>query len=48
MNTATATIIKSVDDTLDILAQFALEIDLESILREELELGLASDINNGF
>ncbi|BAZ43652.1 hypothetical protein NIES4102_06530 [Chondrocystis sp. NIES-4102] len=48
MNTATATIIKSVDDTLDILAQFALEIDLESILHEELELGLASDISNAF
>jgi hypothetical protein len=47
MNTTTATLIK-VDNTLEILAQFGIEIDLESILAEEFELGLSSDISNAF
>ncbi len=48
MNNATATLIKQVDNALEILNQFGIEIDLESILAEELELGLPSDISNAF
>jgi hypothetical protein len=47
MNTTTATLIK-VDNSLEVLAQFGIEIDLESILAEEFELGLSSDISNAF
>jgi hypothetical protein len=47
MNNATATLIK-LDNSLEVLNQFGIEIDLESILAEELELGLSSDISNAF
>ncbi|BAU63753.1 hypothetical protein STA3757_11200 [Stanieria sp. NIES-3757] len=47
MNTATITPIKPVENSLDILNEFGLEIDLESILIEEYELELASDIGIG-
>jgi hypothetical protein len=47
MNTATVTQIKPVDNSLEILNEFGIEIDLETILVEEYELGLASDISNG-
>lgn len=47
MNSATATKINQVVNTLTVLHQFGTEIDLESILVEEFEQGLASDISNG-
>jgi hypothetical protein len=47
MNNATATLIK-VDNSLEVLAEFGIEINLESILAEEFELGLPSDISNAF
>ncbi|MEM8677156.1 MAG: hypothetical protein AAGF83_25365 [Cyanobacteria bacterium P01_G01_bin.67] len=47
MNTTT-TAIKSVDNSLEVLAQFGIELDLEEFLVEELEQGLSSDISNGF
>ncbi len=46
MNTATATQIKTVDNSLEVLNQFGIELDLEIILVEELEQGLSSDISN--
>lgn len=48
MNTATITPIKPIENSLEVVNQFGIEIDLESILVEEYKLGLASDINNGF
>ncbi|MEM7757496.1 MAG: hypothetical protein AAF298_05125 [Cyanobacteria bacterium P01_A01_bin.40] len=47
MNT-TITEIKPVDNSLEVLAQFGIELDLEEFLVEELEQGLSSDINNAF
>lgn len=47
MNTATATQIKTVENTLEVLNQFGIELDLDIILIEEFELGLSSDISNG-
>ena len=47
MNTTT-TAIKSVNNSLEILNQFGIELDLEAILVEEFEQGLSSDINNGY
>ena len=46
MNTATATQIKTVENTLEILNQFGIELDLDIILVEEFELGLANDLDN--
>jgi hypothetical protein len=46
MKTTTVTQIKHVENSLEILNQFGIEIDLESMLVEELERGLASDISN--
>ena len=48
MNTAKATQIKSVVNSLEALIQFGIEIDLVTILQEEFEQGLSSDISNGF
>jgi len=47
MNTATVTQIKSVANSLEALTQFGIEIDLVTILQEEFEQGLSSDISNG-
>lgn len=47
MNTATATQIKTVENTLEVINQFGIELDLDIILDEELELGLSSDIIPG-
>jgi hypothetical protein len=46
MKIATATQIKHVENSLEVLNQFGIEIDLETILVEELEPGLLSDINS--
>lgn len=46
MNTATIEI-KHVENSLEILNQFAIELNLDSILTQEFEAGLASDIVNG-
>lgn len=46
MNTATVTEIKLVDNSLEVLNQFGVELDLEEVLAEEFEQGLASDISN--
>lgn len=48
MNIATATQIKHVENSLEVLNPFGIEIDLESILVEEFEGGLPSDISNSF
>ena len=45
MNTAT-TEIQTVDNSLEILSQFGIEIDLSEILAEELKVGLSNDANN--
>jgi hypothetical protein len=47
MKIATATQIKPVENRLEVLNQFGIEIDLESMLVEEFEQGLPSDISNG-
>ena len=47
MTMATATQIKYVENSWEILNQFGIEIDLESILVAEFEQGLLSDLNNG-
>ena len=47
MNTTT-TAIKIIDNNLEILNLFGIELDLEDILLEEFEQGLSSDITNGF
>ena len=47
MNTTTATQIKTVENSLEVLDQFGIELDLDIILVEEFELGLLSDISNG-
>ncbi|MEM7594275.1 MAG: hypothetical protein AAF383_22655 [Cyanobacteria bacterium P01_A01_bin.83] len=46
MNTTT-TAIKLVENSLEVLNQFGIELDLETILVEEFEQGLSSDISNG-
>ena len=46
MTMATDTQIKHVENSLEIVNQFGIEIDLESILAEELESGFPSDISN--
>lgn len=48
MNTVTDTQVKLVDNSIEVLNQFAIELDLETILEEESEAELASDINNAF
>ncbi len=46
MNTATATQIKTLENSLEVLNQFGIELDLDIILVEEFELGLANDLDN--
>jgi hypothetical protein len=46
MNTTTVTQIKPIENSLEILNQFGIELDLDIILVEEFELGLSSDIGN--
>ncbi len=46
MNMATATQIKYVENSLEILHQLAIELELETILVQELESGLLSDVNS--
>lgn len=43
MNTATVT---QIDTSVEVLNQFAIELDLDTILAEEFELGLANDLDN--
>ncbi len=47
MNTATVSNIKQVESSLEVLSQFGIELDLSSILTEEFEQELASDIHIG-
>ena len=47
MTMSTDTQIKHVENSLEIVNQFGIEIDLESILAEEFEKGFPSDISNG-
>lgn len=46
MSAATVTEIKHVENSLEVLNEFGIEIDLESILSEEFKQGLSSDISN--
>lgn len=46
MNIATTNPINQIKNSLELLDQLGIEIDLESILTEELEQGLPSDISN--
>ena len=39
--------IKHVENSLEVLNEFGIEIDLEGILVEEFERGLPSDLGNG-
>lgn len=48
MNSTTATAIKHVENSLEILYQFVIELDLDSILVKEFEQGLANDLDNPF
>ncbi len=48
MNTATATQINTVENSLEIVNQFGIELDLDIILDEEFELGLANDLDNPY
>ena len=48
MTIATVTEIKHVENSLEVLNEFGIEIDLNSILVEEYKLGLPSDISNVF
>jgi hypothetical protein len=47
MNTATIEI-KHVENSLEILNQFATELNLDCILAQEFQAGLASDISNAY
>ena len=46
MNNTTVTQIKQVENSLEVLNQFGVELDLDIILGEEFELGLANDLDN--
>jgi hypothetical protein len=46
MKIATATQIKHVENSLELLNEFCIEIDLENILVEEHKHGLLNDLNN--
>ena len=46
MNMTTATKIKHVKNSLEVLNQFGIELDLDIILIQEFELGLANDLDN--
>ena len=43
MNTATATVI---ENNVEVLESVAIELDLDTVLAEEFELGLANDLEN--
>ena len=45
MNTATATVI---ENNVEVLESVAIELDLDTILTEEFELGLANDLDNSY
>ena len=45
MKNASMTEIKHVENSLEVLNEFGIEIDLEGILVEEYEQGLLSDFN---
>ena len=47
MKTATLTPIKPVKNTLEVLPKCGIELDLDSILKQEFKLGLSSDNNIG-
>jgi hypothetical protein len=47
MNTTTITQIKPIE-SLEVLNQFGIELDLDMILAEEFELGLPNDLDNPF
>ena len=44
----TITEIEQIQDNAELLEEFGTELDLDSILTEELNLGLPCDINNGW
>ena len=44
----TNTEIKPVDNSLEIIEELGVELDLDLILEEELDSGLPSDINNAW
>ena len=46
MQIATATTIKHVENSLEMLNRFGIELDLNVILVEEFEQGLANDLDN--
>lgn len=46
MNTATATQIKYLENSLEALNQFGIVLDLDNILTEEFEQGFANDLDN--
>ncbi|AFZ34535.1 hypothetical protein Sta7437_0953 [Stanieria cyanosphaera PCC 7437] len=48
MNTAIATQIKPIENSLEVLNQFGIELDLDGILITEFEQGLANDLDNPF
>ena len=43
MNTTTTT---QIDNSVEVIEQFAIELDLDTVLAEELEDGYSSDINS--
>jgi len=46
MNNTTVKEIKTIDSSLEVINQFGIELNLEEVLSEELETGLASDVNS--
>ena len=42
----TTTEIKPVETTLEVLTQYGIELDLDTVLEEEIFQGLANDISN--
>ncbi|MEL7074946.1 MAG: hypothetical protein AAFY50_02330 [Cyanobacteria bacterium J06648_1] len=46
MNNTTFAEIKTINTSLEVLSQFGIELNLEEVLAEELEKGLASDVNS--
>lgn len=48
MKIVTATEIKHLENSLEFLQEFEIELVLDNILAKEFELGLPSDINNAF
>ena len=44
----TTTEIKHIDNSLEVLEEFAVEMDLDLILAQEFDSGLPSDINNAW